>query len=136
MCTPLIGRDAFLQVRTLYANDDTLLLAPGARFAAMIGGPVAATKGGAWMDEHETSIEVRDASGSRSPNGQHVFGTQVGGVQVFTPAGDWNPALAIEVVEEGSMIRHANGAWQAAGWRLRVRGIPASSAITTGRMRP
>ncbi len=97
---------------------------------------MAATKGGAWMNENEASIEVQDASGSRSPNGQHMFGTHVGGAPLFTPAGDWNPALAIEVIENGSMIRHANGAWQAAGWHLRVRGIPASSAITTGRMRP
>ena len=97
---------------------------------------MTATKGGAWMSANEASIEVRDASGSRSPNGQHMFGTHVGGAPLFTPAGDWNPALAIEVIENGSMIRHANGAWQAAGWRLRVRGIPASSAITTGRMRP
>ncbi len=88
------------------------------------------------MDEDELSIEVREVSGSRSPNGQHLFGTHVGGVPLFTRAGDWNPALAIEIVEEGSMLRHANGAWQAAGWHLRVRGVPAESAITTGRVRP
>lgn len=84
----------------------------------------------------ETSREVRDASGSRSPNGQHVFSTQVGGVPLFTREGEWNPALTIEVVEEGNMLRHANGAWQAAGWHLRVRGVPADAAITTGRIRP
>jgi len=87
------------------------------------------------MDGDETDIEVQEASGSRSPNGQHVFGTQVGGVALFTREGGWNPALAIEVIEEGSMIRHANGAWQAAGWRLRVRGVPPGAAITTGRVR-
>ncbi len=88
------------------------------------------------MTEGDTSREVRDAGGSRSPNGQHVFSTQVGGVPLFTRAGDWNPALAIEIVEEGSMLRHASGAWQAAGWHLRVRGVPADAAITTGRVRP
>ncbi len=88
------------------------------------------------MDENETGIEVRDASGSRSPNGQHLFGTQVGGVPLFTPAGGWNPALVIEIVEEGNMLRHTSGAWQAAGWYLRVRGVPAGAVVTTGRIRP
>lgn len=83
----------------------------------------------------ETVIEVPDAGGSRSPNGQHVFSTHVGGVPLFTRDSGWNPALVIEVVEEGSMLRHANGAWQAAGWRLRVCGLPRDAAITTGRVR-
>lgn len=87
------------------------------------------------MIESTMSREVRDAGGSRSPNGQHIFSTQVGGVPLFTSAGDWNSKLAIEVVAEGSMLRHADGAWQAAGWRLRVRGVPADAAITTGRVR-
>ncbi|GEM_PF-4075806 len=84
----------------------------------------------------EICRDVRDASGSRSPNGQHLFSTQIGGVPLFTRDGDWNPALAIEVVEEGSMLRHASGAWQAAGWHLWVRGAPADGTITTGRVRP
>lgn len=79
--------------------------------------------------------EVRDAAGSGSPNGQHVFSTQIGGVPLFTRAGDWNPALAIEVVAEGSMIRHTGGAWQAAGWHLRVHSVPDDAAITVGRVR-
>ena len=82
------------------------------------------------------SREVRDVSGSRSPNGQHIFSTQVGGVPLFTREGDWNPVLAIEVVAEGNMLRHAGGAWQAAGWHLRVRNVPEGAAITTGRVRP
>ncbi len=81
------------------------------------------------------SKEVRDAGGSRSPNGQHVFSTHLGGVPLFTRDGDWNPALMIEVVEEGSMIRHASGAWQAAGWYLRVRSVPEETTLTTGRIR-
>ena len=85
--------------------------------------------------EDEAVIEVPDASGSRSPNGQHVFSTHVGGVPLFTREGAWNPALAIEVVREGSMLRHANGAWQAAGWQVRVRGLPADAAIMNGRVR-
>ncbi len=97
---------------------------------------VNAMIGGVRMDENETGIEVREASGSRSPNGQHVFGTQVGGVPLFTRVGGWNPTLVIEVIEEGSMIRHENGAWQAVGWHLRVRGAPVGAAITTGRVRP
>lgn len=83
----------------------------------------------------ETVIDVPDAGGSRSPNGQHVFSTQVGGVPLFARDGAWNGALAIEVVGEGSMLRYANGAWQAAGWHVRVRGLPVGSAITNGRMR-
>ena len=85
--------------------------------------------------ENETSREVRDAGGSRSPNAQHVFSTQVGGVPLFTHEGDWNPALMIEIIEEGNMLRHANGAWQAAGWHLRVVGVPADAVVTTGRVR-
>jgi len=81
------------------------------------------------------SREVHDAGGSRSPNGQHLFSTQVGGVPLFTREGDWNPVLAIEVVEEGSMLRHAGGAWQAAGWHLRVHSVPDDAAITVGRVR-
>jgi hypothetical protein len=87
------------------------------------------------MATDEASIEVLDAGGSRSPNGQHVFRTQVGGVPLFTREGAWNPALAIEVIEEGSMLRHAGGAWQAAGWHLRVRGLPPDAAITNGKVR-
>ncbi len=87
------------------------------------------------MMERGMSREVRDAGGSRSPNGQHLFSTQVGGVPLFTREGDWNPALAIEVVEEGSMLRHAGGAWQAAGWHLRVHSVPDDAAITVGRVR-
>jgi len=87
------------------------------------------------MIERAMSREVRDAGGSRSPNGQHIFSTQVGGVPLFTREGDWNPALAIEVVADGNMLRHAGGAWQAAGWHLRVHGIPADTLITTGRLR-
>jgi hypothetical protein len=83
----------------------------------------------------EAAIEVPVASGSRSPNGQHVFSTHVGGVPLFTREGAWNPALVVETVREGSMLRHANGAWQAAGWHLRVRGVPADAAITNGRVR-
>ena len=88
------------------------------------------------MIEDEIRREVRDAGGSRSPNGQHVFSTQVGGVPIFTRDGHWNPALVIAVVEEGSMLRHASGAWQAAGWHVHVRGVPADALITTGRVRP
>jgi hypothetical protein len=87
------------------------------------------------MREDSTSREVRDAGGSRSPNGQYIFSTPIGGVPLFTREGEWNPEVAIEVLEEGSMLRHANGAWQAAGWHLRVRGIPADAAIVTGRVR-
>ena len=87
------------------------------------------------VDSDETMVEVPDAGGSRSPNGQHVFSTHVGGVPLFTREGAWNGAVDIEIVEEGSMIRHANGAWQAAGWHLRVRGLPAGAAITNGRVR-
>jgi hypothetical protein len=87
------------------------------------------------MATDEASIEVLDAGGSRSPNGQHAFSTQVGGVPLFTREGAWNPALAIEVIEEGSMLRHAGGAWQAAGWHLRVRGLPVGAAITNGKVR-
>ena len=83
----------------------------------------------------EAIIDVPDAGGSRSPNGQHVFSTHVGGVSLFTRDGAWNGALAIEVVEEGSMIRHANGAWQAAGWHVRLGGLPVGAAITNGRVR-
>jgi hypothetical protein len=85
--------------------------------------------------ESEAVIEVRDASGSRSPNGQHVFSTQIGGVPLFTREGAWNPALAVEIVREGSMLRHASGAWQAAGWHVRVRGVAGDAAITNGRVR-
>lgn len=88
------------------------------------------------MMSNDMHRDVRDAGGSRSPNGQHLFSTLVGGVPVFTRDGGWNPALAIEVVEEGSMLRHANGAWQAAGWHLRVGGAPADAPVTTGRVRP
>lgn len=88
------------------------------------------------MIERAMSREVRDAGGSRSPNGQHVFSTQVGGVPLFTPEGNWNPALTIEVIAEGNMLRHAGGAWQAAAWHLRVRDVPDDAAITTGRVRP
>lgn len=75
------------------------------------------------------------ASGSRSPNGQHVFSTQVGGVPVFLPDGTWNPALTIEIREAGSILRYPTGAWQAAGWRLHVRGVPPDAPVTTGRVR-
>ncbi|MDQ2785831.1 MAG: hypothetical protein M3Y58_12600 [Chloroflexota bacterium] len=87
------------------------------------------------MTERATSREVCDASGSRSPNGQHIFSTQVGGVPLFTHEGGWNPTLTIEVVAEGNMLRHAGGAWQAAGWRLWVHNVPEDAAITTGRVR-
>lgn len=87
------------------------------------------------MGDEAGSIEITDVGGSRSPNGQHLFSTLIGGSPVFTADGMWNPALAIEVIEEGSMLRHENGAWQAAGWRLRVRGVPADAPITTGRVR-
>ncbi len=87
------------------------------------------------MRENETGKEVHDAGGSRSPNGQHIFSTQVGGVPLFTREGNWNPALTIEIIEDGSMLRHVNGAWQAAGWHLRVRGVPADAGIVTGRVR-
>jgi len=87
------------------------------------------------MMERVMSREVHDAGGSRSPNGQHLFSTQVGGVPLFTREGDWNPALEIEVVAEGSMLRHAGGAWQAAGWHLRVHSVPDDAAITVGRVR-
>jgi hypothetical protein len=83
----------------------------------------------------ETIIEVPDAGGSRSPNGQHIFSTHVGGVPLFTRDGAWNDAFAIEVVTEGNILRHAGGAWQAAGWHLRVRGLPAGAAITNERVR-
>lgn len=86
------------------------------------------------MSADELSIDVPDAGGSRSPNGQHVFSTHVGGVPLFTRDGAWNPALAVEVIVEGSMLRHAGGAWQAAGWHVRVRGLPAEAAITNGRV--
>jgi hypothetical protein len=81
------------------------------------------------------AIDVPEASGSCSPNGQHVFSTQVNGVPLFTRDGAWNPALVVEIVGEGSMLRHGNGAWQAAGWHVRVRGVPADAAITKGRVR-
>ncbi len=84
--------------------------------------------------ESETSIEVADAGGSRSPNGQHLFSTHIGGVAVFLPDGGWNPALAVEVLEAGSMTRHPNGAWQAAGWRMRVRGVPPDAPVTMRRV--
>lgn len=87
------------------------------------------------MEEQETAIIVRDAGGSRSPNGQHIFSTQIGGVSLFTRDGEWNPELTIEVLKEGSMLRHASGAWQAAGWHLRVGGVPADAPIMTGRVR-
>lgn len=87
------------------------------------------------MDERETTREIPEASGSRSPNGQHIFSTHVGGLPVFTRDGGLNPVLTIEVVEEGSMLRHQNGAWQAAGWRLRVRGMAADAPITNGKVR-
>jgi hypothetical protein len=90
-------------------------------------------KGAGMADE--AIVEVPEASGSRSPNGQHVFSTHVGGVPLFTWEGAWNPALGVEVVREGSMLRHANGAWQAAGWQVRVRGVSADAAITNGRVR-
>lgn len=83
----------------------------------------------------EAIIEVPDAGGSRSPNGQHLFSTHVGGVPLFTREGDWNGALIIEVVRAGSVLRHAGGAWQAAGWHVRVRGLPADATITNGRVR-
>ena len=87
------------------------------------------------MATDEGEIDVPDAGGSRSPNGQHVFSTHVGGVPLFTREGAWNPALEIEIVAEGSMLRHASGAWQAAGWHVRVRGAPAGAAIAMGRVR-
>lgn len=83
----------------------------------------------------ETIADVPDAGGSRSPNGQHVFSTHVGGIPLFTRDGDWNDTLTIEIVAEGSMLRHANGAWQAAGWHVRVRGVRRDAAITNGRIR-
>jgi hypothetical protein len=92
-------------------------------------------RGRGMMAEDDASIEIPDAGGSRSPNGQHVFSTQVGGVPLFTRDGAWNPVLAIEVIAEGSMIRHAGGAWQAAGWHLRARGVPSDAAITNGKVR-
>ncbi len=85
--------------------------------------------------QDDASIDVPEAGGSRSPNGQHVFSTHVGGVPVFMRDGTWNPALTITVIVEGSMIRHASGAWQAAGWHLVVGGAPPDAAITTGRVR-
>jgi len=88
------------------------------------------------MMENAMRREVRDAGGSCSPNWQHIFSTQVGGVPLFTREGDWNPVLTIEVVAEGNMLRHAGGAWQAAGWHLRVHSVPEDAAITTGRVRP
>jgi hypothetical protein len=87
------------------------------------------------MDAGESSVDISDASGSRSPNGQHVFSTHVAGMPLFTRDGEWNPALAIEIVAEGNMLRHANGAWQAAGWHVRVRGFSENSAITMERVR-
>lgn len=87
------------------------------------------------MHVDETIIDVPAAGGSRSPNGQYIFSTHVGGMPLFTRDGAWNPALAVEVVEEGSMLRYANGAWQAAGWHVRVRGLPRDAAITNGRVR-
>ena len=87
------------------------------------------------MSEGDTSREVHDAGGSRSPNGQHIFSTQIGGVPLFTREGDWNPDMTIEVLDEGSMLRYASGAWQAAGWHLRVCGVPADATIATGRVR-
>jgi len=92
------------------------------------------------MTPDETITDVRDAGGSRSPNGQHIFSTHVGGVPLFTRDGAWNSALTIEVVVEGSMLRHTNGAWQAAGWHVRVHGLsagcpPGGAAITNGRVR-
>lgn len=87
------------------------------------------------MSADETVMDVPDAGGSRSPNGQHVFSTHIGAVPLFTRDGAWNPALAVEVIEEGSMLRHASGAWQAAGWHVRVRGAAEGAAITMGRVR-
>ena len=87
------------------------------------------------MDVDEAVVEVADAGGSRSPNGQHIFSTHVGGVPLFTREGDWTPAFTVEVLTPGSLMRHPNGAWQAAGWCVRVRGVPAGAAITTGRVR-
>ncbi len=85
--------------------------------------------------QDDASIDVPEANGSRSPNGQHIFSTHVGGISVFTRDGAWNPVLTVTVIAEGSMIRHASGAWQAAGWHLVVRGVPPDAAITTGRVR-
>lgn len=83
----------------------------------------------------DTARDILDAGGSRSPNGQHIFSTQIGGVPLFALDGGWNPALHIEVVQAGSLLRHPNGAWQAAGWHLRVRGAPPDAPIVTGRVR-
>lgn len=80
-------------------------------------------------------IEIADANGSRSPNGQHCFSTHVGGVPVFLADGELNPALAIDVHTAGSMLRYPNGAWQAASWHLRVRGVSADAPVTNARLR-
>ncbi len=80
-------------------------------------------------------IEIADATGSRSPNGQHCFSTHVGGVPVFLADGTLNPALTIEVRTTGSMLRYPNGAWQAANWHLRVRGVPVDALVTNERIR-
>lgn len=82
----------------------------------------------------EAGIEIADAGGSRSPNGQHLFSTHVGGVAVFLPDGGWNPALAVDVRGVGSMTHHPNGAWQAAGWRLRVHGVSPDAPVTMRRV--
>lgn len=80
-------------------------------------------------------IEIADATGSRSPNGQHCFSTHVGGAPVFLADGTMNPALAINVRTAGSMLRYPNGAWQAANWHLYVRGVPADAPVTNARIR-
>ena len=87
--------------------------------------------------EHDeaTGIEITDASGSRSPNGQHCFSTQVGGVPVFLRDGSLNPALAVVVIAAGSILRYPNGAWQAANWHIRVQGVPADAPVTNARVR-
>lgn len=85
---------------------------------------------------HTNGIEITDASGSRSPNGQHCFSTHVSGMPIFRTDGTINPALLIEVIAAGSLLRYPNGAWQAANWHLRVRGFPADAVITNARVRP
>jgi len=80
-------------------------------------------------------IEIADANGSRSPNGQHCFSTHVGGVPVFLADGALNPALTIDVRTAGSMLRYPNGAWQAANWHLCVRGVSADAPVINARIR-
>ncbi len=86
------------------------------------------------MDE-EIFCDIANASGSRSPNGQHIWSTHIGGVPLWTPEGLWNPTLPIVVMEAGSMLRYPNGAWQAAGWQVRVTGVAPDAPVTNARVR-